>query len=172
MSLRGDDGALLYRATLVPSDGERPPAFELSRTLKVDRLPPALYNDTTPLFHGPAFQVITALRAISDEGAVADLVGLDAMGWPPEPWALDPAALDGAIQLGALWTQEVLGVKNLPMGVQAVIPAVGGPLPGPLRAFVRRREVHARRAVADLRIATADGRALLDVLGAEFVERP
>jgi hypothetical protein len=71
------------------------------------------------LFHRPPFDVIRSLDPVYDERASAELVGVQAAGWPREPWISDPALLDGGLQLACVWSRHVLGGATLPTAIEA-----------------------------------------------------
>jgi len=71
------------------------------------------------LFHGPAFQGISALAGAGPEGIVATLRPAPAPGqWITAPlrggWLADPLVLDGAFQMMILWSEQQRGAASLP----------------------------------------------------------
>ncbi|MHB1397277.1 MAG: SDR family NAD(P)-dependent oxidoreductase [Trichloromonadaceae bacterium] len=71
------------------------------------------------LFHGPAFQGISALAGAGPEGIVATLRPAPAPGqWITAPlrggWIADPLVLDGAFQMMILWSEQQRGAASLP----------------------------------------------------------
>ena len=64
------------------------------------------------MFHGPAFRAVSAVRTCSEEGAIAELVGLPVRGLLrscPEPtFVAEPIILDAAGQVVGLWALEQL----------------------------------------------------------------
>jgi hypothetical protein len=132
---------------------------------------PALY-DGVVLFHGPAFQVLSALEVSPAGGMSADAVGLQALRWQPEPWQSDPAAVDGMLQVGAKWAEKLLGGAVLPMAFGALHLLHAGAIVGALRITARTRKVLNARVVCDVVLAEANGRTVAVLSGAEFVLRP
>ena len=170
LELRAADDRLAYAAT---ADFAAPPpagpaAVESSGTPITD----AQLYDGVVLFHGRAFQALRALEAAGDDGMSAELVGLRALDWQDEPWQSDPAAIDGMIQLGAKWSEKLLGGGVLPMAFGAFHLLERGVLAGPLRATARTRALHSARVVCDVALATRSGRLVAVLSAAEFVLRP
>jgi NAD(P)-dependent dehydrogenase (short-subunit alcohol dehydrogenase family) len=142
-----------------------------------------LYDGDT-LFHGPSLQVLRRVDGVGANGAVGEVVGADALGWPDEPWRTDPAALDGAIQLAVVWAFEQTGRAMLPMFVREARFRPAGLEPGPLRCVVRAVSVGVESVVCDVSLLrrppdpadggdVADGEAVVAVLnGLELVARP
>jgi hypothetical protein len=128
--------------------------------------------DGRVLFHGPSFQAIRGLDGVSGEGMTGTLAGSRDLGWKDDHWSTDPAALDGALQLAVLWSRHVLGGGTLPMAIETCRSYAKGLSDGPLRAVVRRRAVHDRRAVCDVALARADGHVVAELVGVETVLRP
>jgi hypothetical protein len=119
--------------------------------------------DGRVLFHGPALQVIEAVDGVGPDGGVATLVGLRDRGWPTAGWVLDPAALDGLLQLGVLWTEHVIDGASLPTSLGTLRVLRTGPLDGPLRAVVRRREAGGDRARFDAVLLGTDGAPVVEL---------
>ncbi len=69
---------------------------------------------TTGMFHGPRFQTVRSIKAVSDQGIQAELLTLptcdhfQAISQPQ--YRLDPALLDAAAQLVAFWVADRVGV--------------------------------------------------------------
>jgi hypothetical protein len=124
------------------------------------------------LFHGAAFQAITAVHAVTAAGAFAEVIGARVLGWPGEHWRTDPAAVDAALQLALLWGKEVLGGASLPMGVRVVRVHRTGLLAGAGRCVVRATETHHRRATCDVALLDEDGGVRAELLGVSLVLRP
>jgi acyl transferase domain-containing protein/NADP-dependent 3-hydroxy acid dehydrogenase YdfG len=123
------------------------------------------------LFHGPRFQVLDAVSALSPRGGRATLKGTAELGWPGGPWRSDPAALDGALQLALLSSLAAGLGPTLPLAVARVIlhERRGG---GPLTCVLETRSRSAERAVFDAQIAAADGAPLVDLRGLEMFVAP
>jgi hypothetical protein len=111
-----------YRATIdLARDLPAPPAF------RVPALPPSrefsmsiaeIYDRW--LFHGPLFQGITALDAMSADGARSVLATCSPEHWiagiPAASWLIDPLMLDSALQLLVVWAREHWDMTALPTG--------------------------------------------------------
>lgn len=74
------------------------------------------------LFHGPLFQGITSIDAISPDGMRGTLrtsSPCDCLkGEPPGAWLIDPILVDSAFQMQVLWARLHWDVTLLPAGVQ------------------------------------------------------
>ncbi len=108
-----------------------------------------LYRDRW-MFHGPAFQGVTELGPIADEGILGELLV------PPAPGAL----LDNAGQLLGFWIMMRTARDRLafPAGIDRL--HFYGPAPGAgerVRCAVRIVSVSATEVVADLELWRADG---------------
>ena len=118
------------------------------------------------LFHGPAFQVVESVEAVSATGLVATIAGVVGRQWPVEPWASDPAVLDGALQLALLWTDRLLGLASLPTGVGAVrwwqAPSIE-----PCTAILTGRSATPTKVVCDVLLTDRSGGLLAEVVGIE-----
>ena len=72
------------------------------------------------LFHGPRFQVMTALKGLSADAAAATVVPSAPHGWlrgvPAEQdhWVFDPAIIDAGPQLAIVWAREFRNETCLP----------------------------------------------------------
>jgi malonyl CoA-acyl carrier protein transacylase len=84
------------------------------------------------LFHGPRFQCIEEILAISEQGMAATLL-------PSSPrntmavrtdvnWVLDPVVVDGGLQLALLWARNYLDITILPSHFERI--CLFGPLQG------------------------------------------
>jgi phosphopantetheinyl transferase len=157
-------GRITLRRTLPPS----PPPLQV----RLDRPCPRSideYYHNGPLFHGPRFQVIRELRAMSDEGVEAMLEVPDPQRLFAEPLQtapiLDAALLDG---LG-----QVLGYP-VAFDNWAVFPQKlerlerFGPTPpagSPVRCVVRYHRPDARRLVGDVDAYDENGNLWLRISG-------
>jgi acyl transferase domain-containing protein/NADP-dependent 3-hydroxy acid dehydrogenase YdfG len=159
-----------YRARLVApgsSPGTRSwPALPASAAARG-----AVY-DSPVLFHGPRFQVLRGLDALSDSGADARVIGVRDIGWPGGPWWTDPAAVDGALQTAVLWAGHAIGGAALPMGVDTLRVHRTGPAPGPLRCSVRAGTVTDEQARCDIVLLDEDGEPRAELLGVSLIRRP
>jgi hypothetical protein len=131
-----------------------------------------LYGTGGVLFHGPAFQVLDDVRGPTPDWAAARVRSTAEMGWPEESWVTDPAAVDGCLQLAVLWAAEVLGRATLPMQIEAYEQYRRPPVSGPLRCALRRRDVGALTASADVRLFGPDDTPIADLRGIALVARP
>jgi acyl transferase domain-containing protein/phosphopantetheinyl transferase len=110
----------------------------------------ALYRDRW-MFHGPAFQGVTELGPMSDDGIVGELIV------PNVPGAL----LDNAGQLLGFWIMMHTARDRLafPSGIDQVRYYGPSPRPGErVHCAVRIKSVFATDVVADLELRRADGR--------------
>lgn len=123
------------------------------------------------LFHGPAFQAIERISAISATGLDADLTGVHAAGWPDEPWATDPALLDGALQLALLWTDRQLGGRSLPTAIGSV-SVFEAPGHGTHTATVVGRRTTAHMVACDIWIRSSTGALVALLEGVETHQLP
>jgi hypothetical protein len=85
--------------------------------------PAGLYADG-PLFHGPRFQVLREVEAVSATSARARMATTAAMAWPGA-YVAEPALLDGALQLALVWAFEATGRAYLPMRLGGVDVPLG-----------------------------------------------
>jgi acyl transferase domain-containing protein/acyl carrier protein len=172
LELRGAGGALHYTATAEMAE-------QLPLPDAVPTLPcaPAAADSPAPaysgreLFHGPEFQVITALESVSAEGAAGTLVGTRDRGWGGA-WSTDAAALDGGLQLAMLWTSHLLGGRALPTSFGTFRPYRAGAAPGPFRCVLRGRRVSDARTLCDIAFLAADGALVYELCGVEVHRRP
>jgi NAD(P)-dependent dehydrogenase (short-subunit alcohol dehydrogenase family)/acyl carrier protein len=128
--------------------------------------------DGHALFHGPRFQVITAMEGVSAEGLAARLTDMSALGWPSLAWTTDPAVNDGALQLAVLWSKHMLGGAALPTAIGSVRSYRPEPLAGPLRAVLVGRSSRGERTVSDLWMLDEQGVVVLAFEGVETHRRP
>jgi malonyl CoA-acyl carrier protein transacylase len=129
--------------------------------------------DGRVLFHGPRFQALRAVRGVSAAGAVAQAVGLRALGWAGDvPWQTDPAAVDAGLQLAVLWAEQVLGGACLPMAVGQFRWHVPGPLAGGVRIVVRAGQVRDQVAECDVALLCEDSTVRAELLEVSLVLRP
>ncbi len=172
LELRDQGGGLRYAATLT---GSAPSAT--AETVQAEAgVGPArtagLYGPST-LFHGPHFQVIRSVDAMSAAGARATLATTDDVGWPTSGWHTDPAALDGALQLAILFGLQDGGATTLPMRIaRVVLPAKQAPVGGPIRCELKQRHRSPERLLCDLSLTRGDGSKLADLLGVEMFAVP
>ncbi|MBV8542764.1 MAG: polyketide synthase dehydratase domain-containing protein [Pseudonocardiales bacterium] len=126
------------------------PSPPLTGSRSCDVTARGLYQDRW-MFHGPAFQGVTELGPVTDDGIVGELIV------PPAPGAL----LDTAGQLLGFWVM-VRAARNrlaFPAGIDRVHYHGSPPGPGErVRCVVRIGSVSATEVVADLELRRADGR--------------
>ncbi len=122
------------------------------------------------LFHGPRFQVIDELEAVSPEGGRAALKGTLDMGWEGGPWRTDPAAVDGALQVAFLSNLAAGMGPTLPLAIARAV--VGAPAPGPVACAVETRSRTAERAVFDAWLTREDGALVAELTGVEMFAAP
>jgi malonyl CoA-acyl carrier protein transacylase len=170
LELRGPGDALAYSA--IADLNSAPPESPVSVSSTGTPVSDAQIYDGAVLFHGPAFQALRSLESAGDDGMSADLVGVRALGWQEEPWQTDPAAIDGMIQVGAKWSEKLLGGAVLPMAFGAFHLLEPGAATEALRATARTRALHNARVVCDVALATRSGRLVAVLSAAEFVLRP
>ncbi|MEG8184594.1 SDR family NAD(P)-dependent oxidoreductase [Nocardia terpenica] len=128
--------------------------------------------DGQVLFHGPAFQVLTAVEGVSPHGTAGVVTGVRSRYWPEAHRYTDPAAVDGALQLATLWGEHVLGSAVLPMGIVEFRLFVPGPLDGDARAVVRAGRVSDSEASCDVQVCATDGCPLFELDGIRLIARP
>jgi acyl transferase domain-containing protein/NADP-dependent 3-hydroxy acid dehydrogenase YdfG len=166
LRLRSADRAH-YRACPAGSDNPEPRTWAPVNGSSVD----TVYGGSA-LFHGPRFQALQRLDAISEGGADARVLGVRAMGWPGGPWWTDPAAVDGALQAAVLWASHATGDATLPMGMDVLRVHRTGPAPGPLRCLVRAGTVAEGQSSCDIVLLDEDGEPRAELLGVSMVRRP
>jgi acyl transferase domain-containing protein len=168
LELRGADGTLHYTAaaelagTLPNGAAPRAPAG-------LQRYPRATYGDE--LFHGPQFQVISAIEGVSQEGAAALLDGARVCAWLGS-WATEAAILDGGLQLALLWSGHVIGGHALPTAVGAYHAYGGRWDAGELRCTLRGTVLGADRVVCDISFVTPGGDLVAELRRVELHRRP
>jgi hypothetical protein len=171
LKLTGSSDVAHYRASLVPlsetSDSWTLPQRASGEVALGDEV-----YEASVLFHGPGFQVLRRLDALSDDGAEAQIAGVREIGWPGGPWWTDPAAIDGALQTAVLWAGHATGHAMLPMGVDALRVHRAGPAPGVLRCLVRAVAASADQARCDIALLDQDGGLRAELLGVSLIRRP
>jgi NAD(P)-dependent dehydrogenase (short-subunit alcohol dehydrogenase family) len=169
LELRGADGTLRYRAIAGRIEG-----LQLANLTAPSLLAPldrVLY-DGHVLFHGPRFQAIRAFEGRGDGGAVAELVGTAALGWPGNDWKTDPAAIDGCLQTAVVWAEGVLGGASLPMAIAECRVHRPGLGRSSLRCLVRAGATRQLEATCDIVLLDGDGGVRAELLGVSVVRRP
>jgi hypothetical protein len=123
------------------------------------------------LFHGPTFQTIAEVQALSPEGARASLKGTLDLGWRGGPWRIDPAAIDGALQLALLSSLAAGMGQTLPLRIAEVI-AFEPPARGPIFCVVELRSRSAERATFDAWLTGPQGEPVAVLRGIEMFVAP
>jgi hypothetical protein len=173
LELRDQGGSLRYAATL-SGPGSKPGPTDAVEDHGTGTSRPAgeLYGPST-LFHGPHFQVIKSVDAMSETSARATLATTQDVGWPASGWHTDPAALDGALQLAILFGLQGGGATTLPMRIERVVlPAKQKAAAGPVRCRLTRRHRSPERLLCDLSLTRGDGSTLADLIGVEMFAVP
>lgn len=170
------DVVLHYRATLVALDatdtgpwptGHGLPSYPDAGVPGADDV-----YDSPALFHGPRFRALHTVHGLGPDGAAAEVVGAEELGWADDAWHVDPGALDGALQLALLWAERALGRACLPMSVgTARLPRTGA-LTAPTTCAVRAGRVRGDTARCDVALLAADGAPRVQLLQVELVARP
>ncbi|WP_198154508.1 SDR family oxidoreductase [Plesiocystis pacifica] len=128
------------------------------------------------LFHGPAFQAITSLEGLSEQGASALLQGYATSGvqWSPRRRPLDPVALDGMLQLGLLCGLARFGEPSLPLAIERceILRAELDATEGPYRCELRVREASNQHTRCDAALIAADGRVVIRIEGLQMFALP
>jgi hypothetical protein len=123
------------------------------------------------LFHGPRFQVLETVEALSADEGRATVRGTLAAGWSDAPWRSDPAALDGALQLAILANLEAGMGPTLPLRVGEVV--IHGPArEGPIRCVTRALDRSEERATFDAWLVGGDGAAVAELRGVQLWRAP
>ncbi|HEX4705929.1 MAG TPA: polyketide synthase dehydratase domain-containing protein, partial [Pseudonocardiaceae bacterium] len=156
-----------YRARLAEPGNAPATALNAPQGAAVDNV-----YDSPALFHGPRFQTLQRLDALSDSGADARIVGVRRMDWPEGPWWTDPAAIDGALQAAVLWARHATGDATLPMGLDELRIHRTSPAPGPLRCLVQAGPVHDGQTTCDIVLLDEDGQPRVELLGVNLISRP
>jgi len=125
------------------------------------------------LFHGPRFQLITDVTAISPEGLDAQVISSNPQtflsGAPAASrWLFDPGLIDAAPQLAIVWARVNKGMTPLPSRFGAVIRYGSEPVSGPLRMALRVKPApHDNALVYDVQIIDSAGRVRMLISDAE-----
>ena len=159
-------GIAHYRARLAAPNGRTRP-WTVPHGDHIDSI-----YDHSALFHGPRFQTLQRVDALSDSGADTCVVGIRDMGWPGGPWWTDAAAVDGALQAAVLWASHATGDATLPMGVDALHVHRAGPAPGPLRCLVLAGTIADGQTRCDAVLLDADGQPRAELFGVNLIRRP
>jgi acyl transferase domain-containing protein/NADP-dependent 3-hydroxy acid dehydrogenase YdfG len=123
------------------------------------------------LFHGPQFQVLDELHALSPEGGHASVKGTLDRGWSGGPWRTDAAAIDGALQLALLSSLAAGMGPTLPLRI-AEVSASEPPSSGPIACVVEMRSRTAERAIFDAWLTGPRGEPVASLRGIEMFLAP
>jgi NAD(P)-dependent dehydrogenase (short-subunit alcohol dehydrogenase family) len=173
LELRDAAGALRISARL--ADGEAPPPPVDAAGDRTVALAGPLYGEGR-LFHGPAFQLIRDLVALSAHEALATVAGAHEAGWTATPSPCDPAMLDAGLQLALLCGLcpgegvDSMG-PTLPLAIERVV-LHRPPAHGPITCVVRTRSRTAARAVYDIAFRDERHAPLAQLLGVEMYALP
>jgi len=124
------------------------------------------------MFHGPSFRGVASIDRAFDAGAEGTLRALPARGLfrsQPDPeFVLDPLLLDAASQVVGFWTANHLdrGFVVFPVGFERLDLFAPALPPGtPAACRIRARLAAGDQILADLEVATPEGRVLLKISG-------
>ena len=143
LRLASDMKRLRYRARLRLGDslphGTTPaPALDAAQRwpgLPVD----SVYQQW--LSHGPRFQTLDAILAITQEGIWASAHATKPADFVPNgahhTWTFDPGLIDGMLQSVWVWSRAIQGATTLPLGVKAARRFDGDLTYGPLLVQTR-----------------------------------
>jgi hypothetical protein len=169
LSLLDADGRARYTASAIVGDEPAEPA-PLGATFGDPSAWPwrveEIYDG--PLFHGPSFQVLHALDALSAEGGAARLAATDAMNWAGGPWRTDPATLDGGLQLARLWALNATGRAFLPSRIASVMFNGAPAVDGLRRCMFQSRLGGASKSLSDIAFSDAEDRVFAVMRGVEM----
>ena len=119
------------------------------------------------LFHGPQFQGLKTLKAVSAEGALAELEGIESRRWAGSGWVTDPLAMDCGLQLARIWGFQTLEAPTLPTRVRRVeihqIGPIRGRVEGSFHGVTRPSGI-----TGDLHFRDQEGRVIARLLGLEM----
>jgi acyl transferase domain-containing protein len=150
-------------------DPPAPAPFALTNPRRPVRSAQEMYSSHL-MFHGPAFQGVTTLSAVAEDGVHGTLTMLPqssvlAADVAPN-FQIDPFLFDIAGQLVGYWPSENVsdGYIVLPIGVAEVTLYGKAPLPGAtIDCRVRITEVNSRQIRGDIDLVGEDGRLLMRV---------
>ncbi|MGM0576636.1 MAG: type I polyketide synthase [Myxococcota bacterium] len=137
-----------------PEPGADPPGIDEEPAVTAQ----ALYDERW-MFHGPAYQAVTDLEAIGDDGVVGTLEAMEAPG----------ALLDAAGQLFGYWVMARVERDRLAMPIKVRRMDLYGPEPEPgtpVRCAVHVRRLGVRNVRADMEL-TVDGHVWARIHGWE-----
>lgn len=146
----------------------------------------AAYRDY--LFHGPRFQLITAIHTVNEQGIDAEVRGSDAMQWidksrrntsegSPPSWLFDPGLVDVNLQICLIWERIYKGMTALPARFGTIRRYQFDRMPETLLLRCRARPESApNSAVFDAEFLAPDGRVFMamediDTIGSERFNR-
>ena len=161
-----ETGQLRYtaRVSAVEGNGESPPAPSFANGSAAPGA--SVYGDGR-LFHGPAFQTVSAIAPVTAAGVDALIAPTAHPSWPATEWATDPGAVDGALQLAILWSHAEGRGLSLPLRIGRA-RILRQAKPGkPYQCRVRCRAVDAWRSEHDIALFL-DGEPAILLSGVEF----
>ncbi len=169
-----DDHTLYYEATAhLDATAPAPPDLPSTdrRDASTDWTVHRAYHDS-PLFHGPAFQVLQSIDHCGTEGSTGTTYGLESTDWPTDHWAIDAPAIDGGLQLGFLWGLDLIDQPTLPLRIDAFHAWTDEPpRTQPLQVAIHRLHHSRRHIEADL-FVYADQRPLYALRGLHIFAVP
>jgi predicted hotdog family 3-hydroxylacyl-ACP dehydratase len=126
------------------------------------------------LFHGPRFQLITAIKQINKQGIDAQIRGSDVLQWidasqrrsknatSPPGWLFDPGLVDVSLQMSMIWGRIYNDVSCLPVRFGAIRRYQLDTMPKTLMLRYRvRPETTAMSVIFDAEFLTPDGRVFM-----------
>ncbi len=111
------------------------------------------------LFHGPLFQLVDEVTAISPEGVDAKLHPSDVNAWVKDAaggWMFDPGVVDCIPQLAIVWSREMQDTTVLPSRFGRVARFGEGALPQRLSVRLRVRAAEDNQVQYDAWVLDAD----------------
>lgn len=155
-----------YRSTLILRPLlEAPPIVPLPRLTSTLRLDPQVaYRDY--LFHGPHFQLITAIHSSTAQGMDAQVNPSRVADWRPvkphpASWLFDPGLLDTAPQLAIVWARQQLNTTALPSRMGRVVRYGSDCIHGSLSLALRVTQVSPHSLTYDAFFLDEDDRLRL-----------
>eukprot|EP00611_Tribonema_gayanum_P022476 TRINITY_DN450_c0_g1_i3.p1 TRINITY_DN450_c0_g1~~TRINITY_DN450_c0_g1_i3.p1 ORF type:complete len:2705 (+),score=748.28 TRINITY_DN450_c0_g1_i3:1057-8115(+) len=163
-----------YRASviLLPQLPEAPLATMLPMTSGTAMNAAKMYADH--LFHGPQFQLVTEVAAMSMDGIDATVIATspNSMLGTAEAanarWLFDFGLVDTAPQLALVWARVIHGKTALPSSFGKVARYGNGPVTGALKVAVRIKPAgHEAGVRYDMQFIDSNGRVRLAITDAE-----
>jgi len=163
-----------YRASviLLPQLPEAPLATMLPMAAGTAMNAAKMYADH--LFHGPQFQLVTEVAAMSSDGIDATVVAtspgsmLASTDAASTRWLFDFGLVDTAPQLALVWARVIHGKTALPSSFGKVARYGNGPVTGKLKVAVRIKPAgHESGVRYDMQFIDSSGRVRLAITDAE-----